>query len=280
MPSGKCIHCGNKISLRGGETKCPSCGGEIQFYCNNCRTPFLVKDTKECSICKWFICPYCESCKGDCEKEDAQKVIESSILMKDKIQEIGYILKQNNPSYCTQRSVPSSYAINMCPAYMKRMENLLSKSESDSQKFKGLYTKYLSKPINESFTINESRDDGRFGNEDRIICYLLVCAGQLKLQRKYSEKYKDYYTLFTRINGEKCPYFDSEWITKLIKYCPVCNEKYSFDNINCKSCIQKKGKNKGRPIILKTDKKTNSIVMMCNNKDFLRNRFIEKIKNE
>ena len=49
---GKCIHCGNVITLQDGEKNCPSCGNP-PYNCWKCGEE-ITGETKECAICHFF----------------------------------------------------------------------------------------------------------------------------------------------------------------------------------------------------------------------------------
>ena len=65
---GKCINCGKEINLKEGEVNCPSCG-QPPYKCWNCNEN-ITGETKECSVCNFFICPSCGCCGKECKIQE------------------------------------------------------------------------------------------------------------------------------------------------------------------------------------------------------------------
>ena len=44
------------------EGKCPHCGWEVSYTCEECKTEIYPLEAEQCKNCGWFHCPECHAC--------------------------------------------------------------------------------------------------------------------------------------------------------------------------------------------------------------------------
>lgn len=265
--NGGCWNCGSHINLKNGETTCGYCDAEIAFPCNNCHKTFFVKDKKTekqrkmCRVCGYFICPFCNVCKFDCQKftwkTEIFKILKKTIpigqfstLSKSVDEIVEYIegIKISIDKKSCHRGVPISYGKGKIKKLLKRIKGFQTKNENDKLKFNERLTEATNKEIGNVLTVTKIRENGSYGQEFRDALNLLVCMGKYKITNVKNEDKE--YSLFERGAFSKCQYFDPDKVFR--KQCTKCKTKYSNDVDNCiNKCVWKKGKNIGERAELK-----------------------------
>lgn len=270
----KCWNCGTELTLKDEEIKCDSCGKIVNFCCNSCHKWFSLYDEKketkikECSICGFFVCPYCGTCSPSCNKElwqiDITKILSPEITyskfpnLQEKINlllELIEDIKVNHDQVvCPERKVSITYAKNKIKSCVVRTEGYRCKNLLDVQKFRERLEKIGNVDIGIQLTINQSREEGTYGQEYRDVFNTCVCLGKLKkeiIKKDFDGTLKEI-EVWRRVEIGQCPYLD---LTDLIiKVCPnpKCKiNKFPLEAEYCHECIYQKGKNKGQPYKLR-----------------------------
>ena len=253
LKMGKCWNCDKDVFLKDDETSCDNCKVIVRYWCNSCAVPFDVQDKrskkrKECKWCGFFLCPSCNVCTPDCDKNIHHKklrdIFEFNLTLDNKIKLIvSYFedVKLGKEQKNCEFGVPKSYAKTRIKSLIAKMKQFRVKDEEDSNAFKGKLDYILSFPIGEEFTIKKTREDGTYGQEFRDIFNLCVCMGKLKYEKK---RYKDKnnieieFDLWTRTENSNCKYLDIENI--LVAYCKGCKKPYDSTVLWCNSCKHKR----------------------------------------
>ena len=216
----RCINCNKEIELKNEwyenlAKKCPYCETEKPFRCWNCFEEINIKNDSECKMCGFFICSKCNLCGMECK---SLSVIND--MKNDKIwklltkQEQRYLMNKISESLSGKknkscfRKVPISYAKQKNRSLLLKLNGLAAKGKYDTEKFHERYNYYKEKEYGEKFTINETRDYGTYGQEERDALNLLICHGFYRvieqvIKSKTVKKYE-------RCNEGVCPYFKEE----------------------------------------------------------------------
>ena len=270
---GTCWNCLSQVTLKEEETKCDNCGKNINYQCNYCHKWFSIYDEKEekkineCKVCGFFVCPNCGTCSPSCLKEiwqaNIMKILAPEITyvtfpsLQNKINKIlSYIeeIKIDKDRRTCPRGVPISYAKERIKRFIVRTRGFKTKNDLDVIKFKERIEEILNKDLGSQLTINQSREEGSYGQEYRDAFNYCLCLGKLKIQKVEKEidgELVEFY-VYRRVEDGICPLLN---LTDLIiKICPnpKCKiHKFPLDSEYCSSCIYQKGKNKGQAIKLK-----------------------------
>jgi len=264
---GTCYNCGKDITLTDGEVKCDNCGAIITYPCHSCKKWFSIYDEKtgtkikQCGICGFFPCSHCGVCGKDCEKDlwqtQIMKILSPEInyqtipnlqIKINKIFELIEEIKISHDKKQCHKGVPITYAKTRIKSCIARMKGYRVKSEKDLQKFKERVEEILDKDLGTQLTINQSREDGSYGQEYRDIFNYCICLGKLKIQKvkKNFDGEEKEIEVYRRVEDGQCKFLD---ITNLIiKICPKCKKEYPQNSpIEYCDCYQyKKGKNIGQ----------------------------------
>jgi len=243
----RCIHCGKEITLKENEINCPNCGLP-PYKCWHCNTE-ITGETKQCSWCGYFRCPNCGYCNPNCVSLKHIENIKNMNIF-EIVDYFGDVKNSFDKKKCPN-GVPISYAKGKIRNYLLKLKGFHVKNFNDQEQFnKRFKEKIISMPLGHSFTITQLREMGFHGIEIREVCNLGICLGLIKYERKKDKNSGREYDLYTRINGEKCKYFDDEKL--IVKKCPKCNKTYPFEQTVCEdpNCKYKRGPKKGQYRIL------------------------------
>lgn len=271
----KCYKCDKEFTLTEKEIRCDNCKEIINFICHNCHEWFdIVTETgikrEECDYCGFFRCPTCGTCGDSCEinkhnKEIAKTIIEiyngldSGTITFEKIINSGgpmkitdYFgeVKMGKARRTCPRGVPISYAKGRIKSCIVKTSGFRTRDEADADKFKARVLEITDKEIGAKLTINNSRDDGTYGQEYRDAFNFAVCVGELTTKRITEEiKGKPVeYDIWERVNaeGRKCTKLDIEDL--IVKNCEKCKNIYPNSENQCSKseCGYKKGPKKGQ----------------------------------
>ena len=131
-------------------------------------------------------------------------------------------------------------------------------------KFKQRINEILSIDLGIQITVNQSREEGSYGQEYRDVFNYLVCRGKLKKQKviKEIDGEKKEMRVWRRIENGQCPYLDLKDL--IVKSCPKCKTPYPLEAIECfkEECKIKQGKNKGQLRKLKLKISTKDICQL------------------
>jgi len=110
------------------------------------------------------------------------------------------------------------------------------KNQKDLEKFKERFEIVLDKPLGTILTINQSKEDGSYGQEYRDVFNLTLCMGKLKkIQVKRIIDGKEVgFEAYQRIEEGNCRFFDIKDL--IVKQCPNENCKmkiYPFKETHC-----------------------------------------------
>lgn len=271
----KCYNCGTEFTLKEEEIKCDSCRKNVNFICHNCKEWFEISENKLCRVCGFYVCPNCGTCGINCQKKEwifyLKEIIKDKEILKKVIEYIEEIKLNNDQKSCL-RGVPISYAKGKIKSCFVRMKGYKIKNENDLQKFNERIKLITDINLGKKLTVNQSREEGSYGQEYRDVFNLLICLGKIKpTKKKIIEGDKEIeYNCFERVETSYCPYFDAKNL--IVKECPNKNCKikiFPLSQIECCSpeCKYKKGKNKGNFYKLK-HKISNKDICQLNRSDF------------
>ncbi|MHA1201319.1 MAG: hypothetical protein ACTSQ4_02205 [Candidatus Heimdallarchaeaceae archaeon] len=288
----QCYNCGTEFTLSNEEVKCDSCHKQVNFPCHNCKQWFSISDNegkklKGCAYCGFFTCPNCNTCGPSCEKSDhIQKVIEiinSEKEIYEKAKDISdYFgdVKLGRDRRICPRNVSISYAKSRIKRCFVKLKGHRIKNDFDLEKFKERFDLITDKPLGTKFTINQTREEGSYGQEFRDVFNLCICLGKLKKIKivKKIDAEDIEYEGYKRIEESTCPKFDAEkLITKECsnKKCKIKSYPESQNECLCPECRYVKGVKKGqlRKLNLKI---SNKDICQLNRGDFIKdgeNRF-------
>ncbi|MCK9371144.1 hypothetical protein M0R04_14625 [Candidatus Dojkabacteria bacterium] len=264
---GTCYKCNVQFTLKNEEMICDNCHELVTYPCNSCHDWFSIADDngkkiKECLVCGYFICPYCESCGEKCKKKDwiefITRVIDSDKSTDLKAKQLANFieeLKLSKEQKLCPKKVPISYAKSRIKGCLARMKGYNIKGEIDQAKFAERLDKIFHIPIGETFTVSDKREEGSYGQEYRDVINTAICYGKVKAEWMKRKDDKTEYLLYTRIEGSPCKMLDAENL--LFKRCRRCKKDYSLQQEYCSDCIRKQGALKGYalPLILKVSNK-------------------------
>lgn len=290
---GKCWNCKKEITLKEDEVRCDSCGEIVKYSCWYCTKFFYVlqdDDTKvkECDVCGYFICPDCGRCNQECPNFDWRKQQQQLIdccpnncryndaRTKKEKKLIDDIIKSKigkKRTVCPKRGVYRSYKERI-KKYYELAKGINTKNKHDRKKYVERFKRIKNMVAGESVTVNQTKDDGTYGQEDRDALNATVCFGWM--EKEWIEKDDGTkYERFTRIKWKKCEFFD---VSKLqVKYCtnkkcPDGNNKKSLPMNTIQCCLYKKDTKyhkKGEPYLLKIKKQTNVDICQLNDDNFI-----------
>lgn len=270
----KCWNCGSEITLKEEDVKCDNCGKIVNFSCNYCHKWFSIyneqikEKIKECGVCGYFVCPNCGTCSQDCQKElwqtEITKILSPEITyltfpsLQKKINRIlEYIeeIKLNKEQVvCPERKVSITYAKNRIKSCIVRTEGYRCKNLLDIQKFKERIKEIMDVELGTQLTINQSREEGSYGQEYRDVFNLCICQGILKkeiIKKRIESELKEI-EVWRRVEIGRCPNLDL--VDLIIKVCPnpKCKiHQFPLEVEYCSECIYQKGDKKGQPYKLK-----------------------------
>jgi hypothetical protein len=252
----KCYNCGTEFTLKSEETHCDKCKKKVNFPCNACSKWFSIEGIKTCGFCGYYYCPECNTCSRDCLRYIVYAKIREIIpqITNEQLEKIkDYIedLKTNKEQKSCPNGVPISYAKGRCKMCFVKLLGYGCKSEGDLTRFKERYEQVLDKDLGDILTINQSREDGGYGQEFRDVFNLAVCLGKLKkIKTKRIVDGKEIeFGGYQRIEEAPCSHFDSK--DMVLKKCPQkdCKIKifpYKEISCSCPECKYKKGKKVGQ----------------------------------
>jgi hypothetical protein len=263
---GTCYECGTQITLQENQTKCDKCGNLIWYICNNCKQGFDTADEKgkkrrECKVCGYFICPNCNSCGENCDKKQWAKKIKEILpeATNEQIQKIiNYIenQKSSNTRRSCIRNVPITYAKGRIKSLQAKVDGFKVKNKQDQDAFLMRIGEITNLPTGTNTTVNQSRDEGTYGQEYRDAFNLLVCLGKfkiewIKIKDTEGKPTGEEYAKYIRNDGESCKFLSKEDL--VINEClnPKCKQRYPLDVKVCSKCTYKRGKKKGEPYLTK-----------------------------
>jgi len=263
---GTCYNCGKEITLKDEEVKCDNCGEVVNFPCINCHEWFSIAETKLCKTCGYYICPNCNSCDINCQKSNWQirlKDILGSTINREQLNKILDLIEEikiGKDRRCCPKGVSISYAKSRIKSCYVRLLGYRVKSDIDLDKFLERYDKIIDVPLGRILTINQSREEGSYGQEYRDVFNLAVCRGKLKVIKK-KKKIGDSlieYEVYERSEEGQCPMFETKKL--IIKICtnPKCKIKeFPLSQEECCYCKYKKGNKKGQfyPLKIKISNK-------------------------
>lgn len=262
---GTCWNCNTEVSLEGDQTRCDNCGEVIYYKCNSCKEEFKVEDKKTkkkleiCPFCGFFKCPNCDVCYFGCQRFEWQKEILKILReeipinqypnLPDKAFKIVKFIENEKNSIerrnCPERGVPISYAKNRIKSLLARFEGYRVKNSNDKGAFVKRFEQITKREIGEELTVNQSREEGSYGQEYRDAFNLAVCMGKFKIIKKKKKDSDETYDVFVRCEREPCKHLARENL--VISVCPNCKKRYSQDKQYCDNCPPyKKGKKKGQ----------------------------------
>jgi|26BtaG_2_1085354.scaffolds.fasta_scaffold01157_9 RNA polymerase subunit RPABC4/transcription elongation factor Spt4 len=258
---GICKNCGSDIVLRENETTCPACGLN-PYNCWNCKKE-LPEKRKKCNSCDWGVCPDCGVCSPDCVRTTDLAQLEKMMpgITKEKAEAIldWFGNRKRFQRRICPKNVPISYAKEKHRTYALKFQGTGTKNEFDKEAFRKRLLALEDLPIGASWTINQKRDFGRYGVEERETSNIGVCMGWLKKDIVKNKKGK--YELYTRVNNLKiCQ--ECNWKDLLTKYCPSCKRIFPKEMEICPDCEYKKGPRKGLGKPLKEKKSYKSFCQL------------------
>lgn len=246
---GKCYNCQKELTLREEETHCDNCKILVRYWCNNCKQPFDIIDKesneklKECGICGFFTCPNCGVCWVNCEKNEWAENIKTILpeISEEKLKIILKLIeniKIGKEQRVCDRNVPISYAKTKIKEAFGRMEGIKCKNPEDIALFKERIKKILEIKEGETFNINQIRQEGNYGQEERDVINFLICCGEMEEITIINPENKKRYSLFKKIKIDRCPYLDAKNL--IIKKCEQCKKIFDREIEYCPNCKYKK----------------------------------------
>ncbi|MFA6201185.1 MAG: hypothetical protein WC679_12355 [Bacteroidales bacterium] len=264
----KCWNCGIEFTLKNENIKCDECKVIVNFQCHSCHEWFSLynektkEKIKQCGICGFFPCSHCGTCGQYCEKDLWQtqiiKILAPEITyqkvpnLQEKINKLLSYIEDIKISH-DRRTCPNNVSISYAKQKIKncavKMLGCRVKNEKDKLKFLERYTKIIDVDLGTKLTINQSREEGSYGQEYRDAFNYAICRGKLKkeiIKKEIDNEIKEI-EVYHRIENGHCQYLD---LTNLIiKKCPnsKCKKEYKYESQieYCHHCQWKKGKHKG-----------------------------------
>jgi len=289
----KCPFCNEEIILEGKQTTCHNCHRILQLDCWNCHETFKIikkedsKKLKECRWCFWWHCPSCNSCKQSCEgrshkKNIMQKAPELTIENAQKIVDYFELLQEEKPHKECYREVPRTHAKKEIKEMLCRFEGKKTRDEEDTRAFQKRYEELKDSPLETPMTINQKREKGTFGKEDRIVLNLLVCEGKFyKTKNEFLKNGKIIQSEFwIRREIGICPYFNPH-AKKLVKTCSSCGVSQKEGDI-CPDikCVHKNNSKYVKKGDYRKLTEINSNIPTCKNLSNFKNREIKNGERE
>ena len=250
---GKCFNCGKEINLKEGELNCPSCGLP-PYNCWNCGF-YISGETKECAVCKYFVCPSCDECGPECRIGHLINETKDMPIRK-KIEYIYNSVQAPDRMNCP-KEVPISYGHGKLKGMTLKLKGIGTKNKEDVAAFEKRFEYILDFPIEKTWTISQEKEDGHYGIELREVSNLAICMGKAKkenvIERNSEGIITKQYEKFKRIEDGMCKY--ANWENLISMYCYKCKKTYSTETDYCPiGCTYSKGKDKGQPVKLKVRK--------------------------
>lgn len=247
----ECKNCNKEITLKDNETKCPSCGTEQTFNCWNCSMTITPGKNKECPVCFWFICEQCDSCIDECKFELQWIKINEYIEPKDNIRArshlrdiVAELIHKKKPMRICERGVPWTYAKNIVPKLIRKIDGIQTKKIGDQQRFEERLANIKSMDDLKEFTVESEREIGFNGNEQRETIYLAACTGLAKL--KWEENKNKGKVIGTRdAQAKVCPFFQGFGDIHR-RQCPKCKHLYLSTIFECEVCVYQKNTEKNK----------------------------------
>jgi len=267
---GTCINCKKTITLKDGEKNCPNCGLP-PYTCWKCGEE-ITGETKECSICHFFICPNCKYCGKDCRFPEFFKATKG-MNRRETIYKISEMIKAPPRMDCP-KGVPISYSHAKLRSIMMKIKGIGVTSDKDHQEFKERFNEIANFEQGHTWTVKQIKKPGEYGHEMREVSFLGICLGFAKIV-EVNDKVKDKkYFIFERCDEEPCLNVNKNDLDNKMQ-CPKCKKQFKKPQSHCTSCIysrdSKNGK-KGDPYKLVERR---SSVQFCS---LSRNKFIKKEK--
>jgi hypothetical protein len=250
---GQCSNCNKSIKIIDNEKVCPSCG-KIPYKCWNCHKEIVMNN--ECPLCHFFYCENCGLCGRDCRINiiiDAfslqcfpQPTSTMISTFRKTVQDILLLETGKRRLICPERNVPITYAHTRNRDLLKRLNGTSTRSKEDEEAFKDRFAKMKSFPIGTSWRINEVREDGFNGQEDRDVSNLMVCMGfaSLKFIPENKEKNIPAHFVYFREDIQQCPFFQPNNVI-ITQKCKKCNKGLPEGSTHCDFCTYTKGTKKG-----------------------------------
>lgn len=294
---GRCWKCGCELRLDGDEFICDNCNKIMGYSCWNCKNYFEVRNPKtkkkinECNICGYFYCPHCGTCGPNCDKNlwdkkilnilNGKYNIKGELIISDIEKKLKRIIdfieelkNEKKDHHVCPYGVYSSYSRGYkgkqgkIKQLLAKMNGIGVKSNLDAASFRKKLAQIIIFPQGKSFMINDIREDGRYGQEERDACNLGICMRELTGVIKTKNKKKG--ILYTRLPKPKTQCFYLRQDNYITTRCPNCHKNFSNPKLqwflpkatHCPNCIYKKGKNKGQQYELKK-KETNTFICNC-----------------
>jgi len=270
----KCYDCGTEFTLKEEEIKCDSCGNVVNFPCWNCKQWFSIAETKNCKTCGNYVCSHCGSCGEGCQKGmwcSRLKDILGIEIEEEKIQKILNLIEEikiGKDRRCCPHGVSISYAKGRIKSCIVRMKGYRIKNPADQKQFNKRVEEVIDIPLGTQLTVNQSREDGSYGQEYRDVFNLCICQGIL--EKKLIKKEDIEYEMFERCEKGQCPMLDlNKLIIKVCKNKKCKIKEFPLSQTECCSpfCRYKKGSKKGQffPLELKI---SNKDICQLNRGDF------------
>jgi hypothetical protein len=257
----KCWNCNKEITLAAEEIKCDNCGEIVNFKCHNCNEWFSIDKTKLCLTCGFYICPFCNTCGFNCQKDywivKLKEIIPTiTIAQLQNIADLIEEIKIGKDRRVCPRGVSISYAKSRIKRCVVKLKGYRVKNSLDLNKFKQRFIEITDKNLGEKLTINQSREAGSYGQEYRDVFNYCICEGKLKpvIVKKEGIEYE----AFERCETSTCEMLDLKKL--IIKVCtnPKCTIKeFPLSQNECCYCRYQRGKNIGKffPLQLKISNK-------------------------
>jgi len=301
---GRCWRCDTELRLVGNQWLCDNCDEAMGYKCWKCKYDFTVRDplTKkninQCSACGFYHCPDCGSCDEVCPKNEwirmvfnilaGQTTLDGDLIITNPQEKVKRIIQfvetlktEKRPHKVCPYYVYASYARGRkgeqgrIKQLLARMNGIGVKSRLDAEKFREKLNSILGIDINSpSFTVDDLREEGRYGKEERDACALGVCMRELEADLVITKKGHKA-IVYKRIDVEgQCPYLRQD--NFITKRCPNCHKDYNNPQLEyyqpnlefCPNCSYKRGKKKGNsyPLIVK---ETNTFTCNCPYNEFI-----------
>lgn len=296
---GICWYCLKEITLKQEDVKCDNCGKVVNYPCHNCKEWFSIYNEKiktkidQCAVCGFYPCPKCGYCGKDCMRDEWQteinKILAPEITysntptLQNKINKLlAYIesIKISHDKKTCPKGVPITYAKGRIKTCIARMKGYRVRDNFDLDKFKKRVEEIGDVDLGEILTINQSREDGSYGQEYRDAFNYCICLGKLKLQEvtKIIDGEEVKFIAYRRTENGTCPHLDIKEI--LFKQCPKCKKIYPLNSPleNCNCYTYKKGKKVGQSPKLKI-KLTNKDTCQLNRNQFVKDGETRTRKN-
>jgi len=273
-----CYDCGTEFTLKDEEIKCDTCGKIVNYPCWNCKRWFSIDKTKRCKTCGFFVCTNCGLCGENCQKVYwlvRLKEILGIEISEEKFQKLLDVIEEikiGKERRCCPHGVSISYAKGRIKSCIVRMKGYRIKNSQDQKRFIERVEEVGDIPLGKQLTVNQSREDGSYGQEYRDVFNYCICIGKLekkKIKKKVGDEIIEY-EVFERCEKGDCKMLDLNKL--IIKVCtnPKCEIKeFPLSQKECCSpkCRYKKGNKKGQFYPLKL-KISNKDICQLNRGDF------------